>query len=95
MSKCTHFCRFNAGNAGTHFWHDHTGPQRSDGIFGAFIVRQAPDKEVHRDLYDFDLSEHTLIIHDWLTDLSVNRFTAHLHGSADNHPASLLINGIV
>ena len=34
---------FTASNPGTHWWHGHTGVHRSDGLFGALIVRQ-PDE---------------------------------------------------
>lgn len=82
---------FNAENAGTHFWHSHLGMQRGDGLYGAFIVRNPA--EPHENLYDFDMSEHTIITNDW-THLPGNSvFTAHHHGGGDNKPSNILING--
>ncbi|XP_045202825.2 uncharacterized protein LOC123556290 [Mercenaria mercenaria] len=85
--------RFNATNAGTHLWHAHSGLQRSDGIFGAFIVRQADEFEPHLGLYEHDLPEHTVIVNDWLGELTENKFARHHHAGGDNRPKSILING--
>ncbi|XP_060075142.1 uncharacterized protein LOC132554835 [Ylistrum balloti] len=85
--------RFNVTNSGTHFWHGHLGLHRSDGIFGPFIVRQAAEREVHSGLYDYDLPQHTMLVNDWLMELTVDRFAHHYQAQGDNKPASILING--
>ncbi|XP_048246877.1 laccase-2-like isoform X1 [Haliotis rufescens] len=85
--------RFKAGNRGTHFWHGHAGVQRSDGLFGALIIREPPSRDPSSHLYDHDLPEHTMIVHDWLVELTINRFAGHHHAGYDNKPASMLING--
>lgn len=82
---------FNADNPGTHFWHSHLGMQRGDGVFGALIVRNY--EEPHENLYDFDMSEHTIIINDWTHMTETAVFTAHHHGGGDNKPPNILING--
>lgn len=82
---------FNAENAGTHFWHSHLGMQRGDGVFGALIVRKA--QELHENLYDYDMSEHTLMTNDWTHMPGNSVFTAHHHGGGDNKPPNILING--
>lgn len=82
---------FNAENAGTHFWHSHLGLQRGNGVFGAFIVRNPV--ELHENLYDFDMFEHTLITNDWTHQPANSIFTAHHHGGGDNKPSNILING--
>lgn len=82
---------FNADNPGTHFWHSHLGMQRGDGLFGAIIVRN--HNEPHEKLYDFDLSEHTIITNDWTHMTGTAVFTAHHHGGGDNKPPNILING--
>ena len=87
--------RFKPSNPGTHFWHAHSGLQRADGVFGAFIVRQPPEVEPHVGFYDKDLAEHNIIINDWLVELAIDRFAAHHHATGDNKPASMLINGKV
>lgn len=82
---------FNAENAGTHFWHSHLGLQRGDGVFGAMIVRN-PSDPLDK-LYDFDMSEHTIITNDWTHMPANSVFTAHHHGGGDNKPPNILING--
>ena len=37
--------RFKAEPVGTHWYHSHHGAQRSDGMYGAFIVRPRPGSE--------------------------------------------------
>ncbi|WAQ99184.1 LAC1-like protein [Mya arenaria] len=85
--------RFKAANAGTHFWHAHSGLQRSDGLYGAFVIRQADEHEPHLGLYDEDLPGHTMIVNDWLVELAINRFANHHNSAGDNKPRSMLING--
>lgn len=92
-TKASFEYRFKADNSGTHFWHAHSGLQRSDGIFGAFVVRQPDELEPHLGLYEEDLPEHTMIVHDWLEELSINRFAHHHHAGGDNKPRSMLVNG--
>lgn len=41
-----------------------------DGVFGALIVRDSYD--VHKNLYDFDLTDHYMIIHDYTSLSSVH-----------------------
>lgn len=45
---------FRAEQSGTHFWHSHTGVQKSEGILGPLIVRQPKTEDPNGDLYDFD-----------------------------------------
>lgn len=85
--------KFKPDYPGTYFWHSHSGTQRMDGVFGALVIRQEDAAEPHLGLYDHDLPEHTVIINDWLVELSINRFTNHHYAGGDNKPASMLING--
>ncbi|XP_039951037.1 uncharacterized protein LOC120768422 [Bactrocera tryoni] len=85
--------RFRAENSGTHFWHSHTGMQRGDGVFGALIVRRPRAMEAHAHLYDFDLSEHKMILQDWVHTPGVSIFSSHHHSRGDNKPVNLLVNG--
>lgn len=90
----THFTyRFNASTPGTQFWHSHTGLQRADGLFGAFIVRQSPARDVHHPMFDEDLPEHSLIVNDWMVEMVAARFAHKHHGKGDNKPRAMLING--
>ncbi|XP_065577924.1 uncharacterized protein LOC136038621 isoform X2 [Artemia franciscana] len=83
--------RFWADNPGTHFYHSHSAIQRGDGIAGPFIIRQPEDP--HKDLYDFDLSEHVLIVDDWLEDLSMTRYASAHHGEGHFSSGTILVNG--
>ncbi|CAG9860191.1 unnamed protein product [Phyllotreta striolata] len=85
---------FKATQAGTHFWHSHMGMQRVDGAFGPLIVRVPKEKDYHSDLYDFDLSSHTLIISDWETKIGEIVLLSHFYSQEETSPASLLVNGI-
>lgn len=40
--------------------------QRSAGLFGSLIVHQPKDEDTNAKYYDFDLSEHHLVICDWV-----------------------------
>ncbi|CAG9792346.1 unnamed protein product [Diatraea saccharalis] len=86
--------QFNASHSGTHFWHSHSGMQRADGAAGAFIVRKPKSQDPHGPLYDYDRSEHIMIVTDWIHELSVSMFTDHHHSIGDNKPPNLLINGL-
>uniref|UniRef100_A0A1A9W9Z6 Uncharacterized protein n=1 Tax=Glossina brevipalpis TaxID=37001 RepID=A0A1A9W9Z6_9MUSC len=85
--------KFKAENTGTHFWHSHTGMQRGDGVFGAFIVKRSRSKDPHSYLYDFDLPEHKIIVQDWVHVPGVSMFASHHHSRGDNKPPNILING--
>ncbi|BFZ21627.1 hypothetical protein BsWGS_24666 [Bradybaena similaris] len=90
----SHFAyRFQAADVGTYFWHGHAGTQRADGLFGALIVRQPPAREPHGQLYDWDLPEHVMIVHDWLTVDSTDRLAQLLH-IRENLDATILVNGM-
>ena len=65
---------FNAEQAGTYFYHSHTGAQRGDGVYGALIVRQSPATDVNFALYDRDLSDHVMQIGDWMPLTSMDRY---------------------
>ncbi|KAK3775407.1 hypothetical protein RRG08_013252 [Elysia crispata] len=86
--------RFKALDPGTHYWHGHTGMQRADGLFGAIVVRQPPNRDPHYALYDHDLSEHVIIVNDWLNRMTLAQYLAHHHNDGDNMPSLMLINGM-
>ncbi|KAH8329363.1 hypothetical protein KR074_008677, partial [Drosophila pseudoananassae] len=84
---------FPADLSGTHFWHSHTGMQRGDGVFGALIIRKPKATEPHGALYDFDLSDHVMVVQDWIHEPGASVFAFHHHSRGDNKPHNLLING--
>ena len=74
---------FKARPSGTHWYHSHTGVQRSDGLFGALTVRELPAKESqirnalsqalrqYRDLP----AEHTLVLSDWFREDAMEAYS--------------------
>ena len=57
---------FKASPSGTHWYHAHGGTQRTDGIYGALIVK---DNIPGIDVID-DYENHTLLLMDWSKDPS-------------------------
>ena len=61
---------FSAFPAGTQWYHAHSGAQRTDGMYGAFIVR-----DTLPDLYDRDYpDQHTFLLIDWQRESSIDIF---------------------
>jgi FtsP/CotA-like multicopper oxidase with cupredoxin domain len=81
------------GNAGTHFWHAHTGLQKLDGIHGSIVVRQPPSKDPNSHLYDFDLTTHVMMLTDWMHEDAAERYPGRLAVNTGQDPESMLING--
>ncbi|XP_070065997.1 uncharacterized protein stw isoform X3 [Drosophila virilis] len=81
------------GNAGTHFWHSHTGLQKLDGLYGSVVVRQPPSRDPNSHLYDFDLTTHIMLISDWLHEDAAERYPGRLAVNTGQDPESMLING--
>ena len=81
---------FQANQSGTHWYHSHSGAQRTEGLFGALIVKEEPSQWNQLDEIaqaaaggaDFeDLPEsHTLSLLDWQKENSIDLFTQ-IHSS--------------
>ncbi|KAF5301113.1 hypothetical protein FQR65_LT08943 [Abscondita terminalis] len=82
-----------ANEAGTHFWHSHTGLQKTDGLTGPIIVRQSNVNNPRYTMYDFDLTEHAIFIQDWNHEYMNEKFPGRRFTRATNLPTNLLING--
>merc|ERR1712106_280699 len=65
--------------SGTYWYHSHVGEQRTNGAYGALVIR--PNKADIRRLYDFDNFEHTMLLQEWYKS------------PADRTIKSILING--
>lgn len=81
---------FEATPAGTHWYHSHAGPQRTDGLFGALIVQESTDRrERVSTLLGMPLpdstKEHTLTFLDWQRESSLNLFVQ-LHSTLGFYP---------
>ena len=62
---------FKASPSGTHWYHAHSGAQRTDGLYGALIIKD----DLPGDLYDYDYPEqHTLVLMDWQRHASIDLF---------------------
>ena len=70
---------FKAEPAGTFWYHSHSGAQRTDGLFGALIVRES---EIPIPLPAFEdiPGNHTLTLLDWQREASLNLFVQ-IHSS--------------
>ncbi|XP_046993056.1 laccase-4 [Schistocerca americana] len=85
--------QFTASNAGTHFWHAHTGLQKLDGLYGSIVVRQPPSQDPNSHLYDYDLTTHVVLISDWMHESANERFPGRLAVNPGQEPDNVLING--
>ena len=86
--------KFVANPAGTHWWHSHAALQREDGMYGKFIIKEPDEENIHRNLYDEDLSEHVMIIEDWVHKSGIDMFVPHHWDDGSNKAVSFLINGM-
>ena len=75
---------FRAFPAGTHWYHSHSGAQRTDGLFGALVVREDNTilnqikSTAYGQFQDFP-AMHTLTLLDWQASNSLELFTQ-IHG---------------
>ncbi|XP_019857313.1 PREDICTED: laccase-2-like, partial [Amphimedon queenslandica] len=76
---------FKAEQYGTHWYHSHSGAQRTDGLFGALIVKERGNTQrdnLFSQLTDFNITsyndnpaQHTLTLLDWQKSSSLDLFT--------------------
>jgi len=78
-------------NAGTYWYHSHSGVHRGDGVIGAMVVRRINDQHAHD--YDTDLLSHVLVLQDWTHKSMVAKYTGRHHGGMDDYASTILING--
>ncbi len=79
---------FEATPPGTHWYHSHAGAQRTDGLFGALIVRESANTTVHVEEESgirLPTNEHTLTFLDWQRESSLNLFVQ-LHSALGFYP---------
>lgn len=73
---------FDAFPSGTHWYHSHIGAQRTDGLYGALIVREPTSNRPHETEYTKDWGcrlvdepdRHTISLLDWQSESSLNLF---------------------
>ncbi|XP_055904977.1 uncharacterized protein LOC129940613 [Eupeodes corollae] len=88
---CTFRYWFDATEAGTHFYHSHSGHHKINGQYGALIVREPEAEVANINEYDYDLPEHYIVISDWMHANGEQLFPG--LPSSPTGPDSLLING--
>ena len=81
--------KFKASEAGTLFYHAHSGVHRSNGVVGKFVVRDP--NEPHANAYDYDLAEHSILLLDWNNDMAEEKAPG--IRSVRSLPDGILING--
>ena len=76
--------RFEATPSGTFWYHSHTGAQRTDGLFGALIVKENPSRKetIQQEFNEFGIGEfedlpgqHTITLLDWQQEASLDLFS--------------------
>ena len=77
---------FEAKPSGTFWYHSHTGPQRTDGLFGALIVRERVDPNGLPDFID-DPARHAITLLDWQRESSLDLFVQ-IHSSLGYYPST-------
>ena len=58
-------------SAGTYYYNSFSGLQRMDGFAGRFFIRQPPENEPHSKLYDYDLTEHSILVQQFVHRVSI------------------------
>ena len=82
-----------ATEAGTQFYHSHSGHHKVNGIYGGIVVRRPFSEDPNVNLYDHDLPEHLFVVSDW-SQQSGEDFMPGLIGNPNNlMPTNILING--
>ncbi|XP_038059493.1 laccase-2-like isoform X2 [Patiria miniata] len=85
--------RFTPYEAGTHWYHAHTGLQRGDGVAGSFVIRESSRTNPNAGLYDEDRAEDVIFLNDWHHDIMVSNFEKQNIGGGNVGVDSILING--
>ncbi|XP_067019270.1 uncharacterized protein [Acropora muricata] len=86
---------YTASPSGTFWYHSHSGAQRTDGLYGALIVKERPERmeQVQTELQKHGVhvpfedipDKHTLTLLDWQHEASLDLFTQ-IHASLDFYP---------
>ena len=69
--------------SGTHWYHSHIAAQRTDGLYGAIIVRESRNNL--KSTFIDDPSQHTLLLHDWYNEWSMDTFMK-IHTTVGYYP---------
>ncbi|XP_043269699.1 laccase-like isoform X2 [Venturia canescens] len=86
--------QWQANNAGTHFWHAHSGLHKAEGLDGSLIVRTSRTVEPNANLWDFDHYNNVIFLNDWLHDSAAEHYPGTLVRRNGQRPDTFLINGM-
>ena len=91
--------RYIASPSGTFWYHSHSGAQRTDGFYGALIVKETPERkqtiQTELEAYGVDgefedlPDQHTLTFLDWQHEASLDLFTQ-IHAGLGFYPDKTL-----
>ena len=80
---------FTPDQVGTHWYHAHSGAQRTDGLFGALIIKSDDEftgTDLENDTFVDRPEEHTISLIDWQHDNSIDLFSVIQSGSRFKSP---------
>lgn len=84
---------FKATEAGTQFYHSHSGHHKVNGHYGGIVVRDTAVRDQNRNLYDMDLKEHLIVASDWMEEDGEMFMPGLVSHPIGIQPTNLLING--
>lgn len=67
-SSTTFRYSFRATEAGTQFYHSHSGHHKVNGHYGGIVVRQPSADDNNFQTFDHDLKDHLIVASDWMRD---------------------------
>ncbi|GAB6026424.1 hypothetical protein CHUAL_012625 [Chamberlinius hualienensis] len=86
--------KFRVYQSGTFYWHSHVHFQILDGLAGMFVIRQPSGEDPNDGLYDYDLTEHAILLQDISNVTGGNIDSAHFQVLNDmEFIPSMLVGG--
>lgn len=69
------------------------GTQRGEGLSGALVIREPAETNPLIKHYDYDLSEHIILMQDTTVVNGLEKYLANQYSDGNNKPDNILING--
>ncbi|XP_011300921.1 laccase-1 [Fopius arisanus] len=85
--------KWRAQNAGTHFYHAHTGLHKPAGVEGAVIIRSVRKEDPSNEYYDEDGFDNVIYINDWFHTNPIDHWPGTDVRNIGQIPDNFLING--
>uniref|UniRef100_A0A0C9RPZ9 ASO_0 protein n=1 Tax=Fopius arisanus TaxID=64838 RepID=A0A0C9RPZ9_9HYME len=85
--------RWRAQNAGTHFYHAHTGLHKPDGLEGAIIIRQPKIEDPNNEDFDDDHFDNVIFLNDWFHESAIDHWPGTTAHNVGQIPQNILVNG--